>query len=314
MGVIWVREKPGGKSGGQGENGFSVYRNAWTVKCDSPTMTRAAVLACGLLPVYGSPNAENLLAVCVKTDAKRRQDSPYFWDAEAEWQESPLSGRNPSDEQRQPDLRIPKWSSRFIPFPVARFVDYQGQLLCDKAGTPFDPAPDMPIYCEEITIFRYEAAANRAFARGYLGATNTDAWLGAGVGEALVDDIATEMEYIQGNYWWPHTYKILINPRVSITLPKGGTAVVGGFDPDLRLNAGPLAVVTDPTTGKKSVKAVTHGGTYDGRPALLDTDGTQIPIDSTTGQATKDPTFLAFHTKRTALFANLALSPPPGWS
>ena len=55
MGVLWVREKPEGKSGGQGENGYSAYHNEWLVKCDSPTMTRAAVLACGLLPVYGSP-------------------------------------------------------------------------------------------------------------------------------------------------------------------------------------------------------------------------------------------------------------------
>ena len=49
MGVLWVREKPGGKSGGQGERGYSSYHNEWTVKCDSPTMTRAEVFACGLL-------------------------------------------------------------------------------------------------------------------------------------------------------------------------------------------------------------------------------------------------------------------------
>ena len=92
-----------------------------------------------------------------------------------------------------------------------------------------------------------------------------------------MDDISTEMEYIQGVYWWPHTYKILIKPRVQIALPKGGTTYVGGFDPEYVLNAGPMAFVQDTTTSKWSKKAVTHGGFYDGRPALLDADGVEIP-------------------------------------
>jgi hypothetical protein len=314
MGVLWVREKPGGKSGGQGERGYSSYHNEWLVKCSSPTMTRAEVLACGLLPVYGSPNAENTKAVCVKTDVRRQANAPCYWDASADWQESPISGRDPADEQKQPDQRIPKWSSRYVPFPVSRFIDYGGHLLCDRARTPFDPVPDMPIWCEEITVFQYEATANRQYCRPFMGATNTDTWQGAAPGEALVDDISTEMEYIQGVYWWPHTYKILIKPRVEIRLPKGGTTYVGGFDPEYVLNAGPMAFVQDAKTGKWSKKAVTHGGFYDGRPALLDINGVEIPIDPDTGQLSADPVFLELQTKTRAAFSGLNLTPPPGWS
>lgn len=314
MGVLWVREKPGGKAGGQGEGGSSAYHNEWLVKMDTPTATRAQVLNCGLLPVYGSPNSENLLAVCVRTDARRRDDAPQYWDASADWQESPRSGKDPADEQKQPDQRIPKWSARFLPFPIARFVDYDGKLLADAAGTPLSPPPAMPIWCEEITIFRYEMAASRAAHAPFMGATNTDTWLGFGPGLALIEDISTQMEYVQGVYWWPHTYKILVKPRVQITLPKGGTAQIGGHHPEYVLNAGPLAIVTDPTTSKKSVRPVSRGGTHDGRPALLKADGTQIPIDPNTGQATLDPTILQFRTKRQAAFAGLNLTPPPGWS
>lgn len=312
MSVVWVREKPGGKSGGQGDGGNSSYHSEWLVKMSSPTASRASVLNCGLLPVYGSPNAENAAAVCVRTEARRRDDNPYLWDASADWQVNPRSGRDPADEQKQPDQRIPKWSARYVPFPVARFVDYDGKLLADAAGTPFSPPPAMPIWCDEITIFQYESEANRAFHMGFMGATNTDVWLGFAAGLCLVEDISTQMEYLQGVYWWPHTYKILIKPRIEITLPKGGTTTVGGHHPEYVLNAGPLAIVE--AGGKKSPKPVTRGGNYDGRPALLKADGTQIPLDPATGQATLDPVFLQFRTKRRTAFAGLGLSPPPGWS
>ena len=160
--AIYVHEKAGGKSGGQNERGRNRYHNEWIVKMSDATATRANVLGCGGLPVYGSPNAEDTKAICIRVDAKRHQDAPNFWDAEADWEESPVSGRDPTDDQKQPDLRRPKWSSRFTPFPVSRFLDYAGNLLCDRAGTPFDPIPDMPIYCEEVTVSQYEATAGRA--------------------------------------------------------------------------------------------------------------------------------------------------------
>lgn len=326
--VLWVREKSGGKSGGQDERGRSSYHNEWTVKCDSPTMTRAEVLNCGLLPIYGSPNAENLMAVCVKTDARRQANAPCYWDVVADWQESPLSGRDPADEQKQPDQRRPRWSSRYIPIPVSRFVDYGGgsdspMLLTDTAGTPFDPVPDMPIYCEEITVNQYEATAARTTKRGFMGRTNTDVWCGAAVGEALVDDIQTGDEFIKGVYWWNTTYKILIKPRAAITLPGSwGTTYVGGFDPEYVLNAGPLAWKINaqnkwevlPATRGTTDNASDGSGFYDGRPSLLDTDGTEILRNATTHQLVSAPVFLKFHTKQTAAFSGLNLTPPDGWN
>ena len=53
MAVLWVKDK--GKSGGQGEHGYCSYHSEYLVKTDDPLMTRTQILACGLLPVYGSP-------------------------------------------------------------------------------------------------------------------------------------------------------------------------------------------------------------------------------------------------------------------
>jgi hypothetical protein len=73
-----------------------------------------------------------------------------------------------------------------------------------------------------------------------------------------------------------------------------------------------LELITDIKTGKKTKKPVTHGGNYDGRPALLDANGVAIPLDDN-GVLTADPVFLQFQTKRTAAFSDLGLVPPPGW-
>jgi len=322
MGVLWVRTIE--KGGGQGDRGANHFSTHYLAKCDSPTMTRVAVLNCGLLPVYGSVNPECITASCCKTDARQKKEDPYFWDVEAEWNTITTSGRNPTDEQLQPDARRPKWSSRFVAVPTARFADYNGVALADKAGTPFDPAPDIPIYCQEITVRRYEASVNLTTQRGFMGKSNSDAWLSAVAGEALCDQITDgDEEFIQGAYWIPVTYVILIKPRYSVTLPvKSRVQVLGGWDPDYILNAGPLRKIYD-STGKYRIDAVKHGGCYDGRPALLYGDqesgsthkaGEQIDINETSGVLDDDPYFLQFCTHQRVAFSGLSLSPPSGWS
>lgn len=327
--VLWVREIPGGKRGGQDERGRSSYHNEWHVLCNSPTMTRAEVLGCGSLPVYGSPNAEDTKAVCIKTDAHRVEGHPCLWVATADWQSSPVSGQDPTDMQKQPDQRRARWSSRYTPIPVSRFVDYGGSdtwlsgltpsghsrgpwLLTDQAGTPFDPPPDIPIYAEEVSVQQYEATAARTTKRAYMGCTNTDTWCGATQGTALVDDITTVDEFIQGAWWWLTIYKILIKPRITIALPNGGTTYVGGWYPDFVLNAGPLCLVYD-SSGNFIRKQQPAGRPYDGRPTMLDIKGQEIPLNAD-GSLSADPIFLRFFSKQTATFAGLNLTPPDGWN
>ena len=313
MAILWCRDR--GKSGGFAEQGAAHFTSQYKLKSDSPVETRVAVLNCGLLPVYSSINPENPLAVCAKVDATRDAENPFLWDATAEWNTNTSSGNDPADDQLQPDLRRPKWSAKFIPFPMARFVDLGGKPLCDKAETPFDPAPDIPIHVDEIVVTRFQSTVDRPAQRKFMGAANLDKWLGAEIGEALIDDISVgPEEFIQGVYWFPTTYRILVKPRIVIVLPKKTKQNVGGWNPEYVLNAGPLRKVKDPVTNELSVEPILHDGFYDGRPAFLALDGTQIPIDKATGQLTADPIFLEFRTKITAHFSWLGLTPPPGWT
>jgi hypothetical protein len=162
-------------------------------------------------------------------------------------------------------------------------------------------------------VFQWEESSGRATKKSFAGATNSDTWQGAAAGEALCDDISYYDEYIQGAWWWGCTYRIYIKPFKPINLPHGGSTEVGGYNPEYVLNAGPLAIVTDPVTGNKARKPIVRNGWYDGRPALLAADGSELPTDPATGLYTADPIFLQFQTKNIVAFSGLNLTPPAGW-
>lgn len=312
MSVLWVH--PVSKGGGQGDGGANFFSTQYLIKTNDPSELRVAVLNCGLLPVYGSVHPENLAATCNHIEVHRSRIDPLFWDGEAQWSTVTGSGRDPSDQQLPPDMRRPIWSARFLAVPFARLTDNDGKLFVDKAGTPFDPPPDTPIYVDEVTIQRYEATCNRTFQRGYMGKSNSDAWQSAEAGTVLVDNIVPQEEYIQGAHWYRTTYTLLHKPRIQVTMPKGTTYNLGGWDPEIIANAGPLQLVWDSVSSKYTKKPVTHGGYYDGRPALLDEHGAQIDINETTGELASDPTFLQASIHSRVPFSSLQLYPPPGWT
>ena len=181
MAILWARRKLGNGTG-IGDRGQQTFRTEITVKSNNPLEKRNAVLGCGLIPVYGAPHPENPLAVCTRVTADQNKQNPYLWDIVAEWQVNPGSKRNPSDEQKQPDQRRPKWSCRFVPIPMARFVDLGGALMCSSAGQPFDPVPDIPIIADEVTVTRYEPECNRGTQRAYMNKANSRTWFGADPG------------------------------------------------------------------------------------------------------------------------------------
>jgi hypothetical protein len=310
MAILWVRRVE--VEGGVADHGANHFHSKYIVKSDDPNELRSAVLACTGIPHYGAPHPENLTAICCKVDARKRREAPLLWDVDAEWNTVTASGRDPADQQKQPDERRPKWRAKFIEVPISVYHDRAGTLLADKAGTPFDPAPEQLIYIDEISIIRYEPYCDRAFQRGYLNATNTDSWLGAEAGTALVKDIAVDEEYMQGAYWFITTYLIWVKPRYSCTGLNGTNYVIGGFDPEYVLNAGPLALVTDSGTNKKTLQAPKKGPFYDGRPVFLDQYGAELPRNDQ-GAYTQDPIYLQFQMKKRAAFAGLDLVPPPGW-
>jgi hypothetical protein len=265
--------------------------------------------------VYGSPHPENMGAVCTGVKVDQDTQNPYLWDAAATWQVNPPSKRDPADQQKQPDQRREKWSMRFVPIPFAPYVDLAGNLLASSAGQPFDPVIEQPIICDEITVQRYEPECHRISQQAFMDKTNSAVWCGAASGTALMQNIVVGDEYIQGAYWFLHTYTILYKPRYFMTLPHETEVMIGGWDPEYIPDVGTLQWAT--VDGQTKLVPITRTDPitkklfYDGRPAFLDGAGHELPRNAA-GVYTADPVFREFHLKERVNFSILGLNPPPG--
>jgi len=312
MAVEYVKPKCSAGAGSH-EAGSQTFFTEYTVKSDTPTESRAIILACGLLPIYGSPHPENPAAICVDVDARRNRDDPYFWDVRAEWNTVTRGKWAPQEDQKAPDQRRPRWRFNFIEIPQSWFHDLDGKLFADTAGIQFAPPPDLPIFVDEVTITRYESTLNRTADRGYLNATNTDPWNGAAAGTALVRNIATEEVYEWGAYWFLRTFTVLVNPKILVPVElaldtEGQQICKGGWDPHYVLNAGPKSLVT--INGKKVPVPHVDLGVTDGQPQPLKPDGSLVPRNPTTGALVFPVYFCKFRRVNKASFAPLNLVPP----
>ena len=284
MSILWARVKPG-KGTGIDDRGQQTFRTQYTVRSNSPKENRSAILACGLIPVYGAPHPENPAAVCTRVSVEQNKENPYLWEVTAEWQVNPPSKRDPADNQKQPDQRREKWSCRCVPIPFAPYIDLAGQLLASSAGQPFDPVIEQPLICDEITIQRYEPQCHRLTQRAYVDCVNATVFCGAAGGTALMQNITVADEYIQGTYWFNTTYTILIKPRYYLTLPLGSNVTIGGWDPEYIPDVGTLQWAT--VDGQTKLVAITRLDPitkkpfYDGRPAFLDGAGKNSPATPT---------------------------------
>lgn len=314
MAILWARAKltKGTEIDDRGQQSF---RSEYTVKSTIPNESRSAILACGLIPVYGAPHPENPLAVCVRVSVYKNKENPYLWDVSAEWRVNTPSKRDPADLQKQPDQRREKWSCRCVPVPFAPYVDLAGKLLASSAGQPFDPVIEQPIICDEITIQRWEPECHRITQRAYVDCVNAALWCGAAMGTALMQNIAVFDEYLGGNYWFNTTYTILIKPRYYLTLPKGTSITIGGFDPEYIPDVGTLEWATIDSQTKlvaiTRLDPLTKKPFYDGRPAFLDGAGKELPRDAN-GLYLSDPVFREFHLKNRVSFLSLNFNLPDG--
>jgi hypothetical protein len=302
MSVIWVRPKSGGQESSVAERGAQQFRSEYLVKCSSPTETRTSVLSSGSLPKYGFPHPENPASLCVKVDAQRREDDPHLWDVEADW--NAITGnRDPREDQKQPDLRRPKWKFNFTAIQQSLFGDLDQKPFVDTVGTPFDPPPQLPIFVDEVTIQRYEPTCNRANDRAFLNCTNTDNWLGAAPGEALIADIDAQEVFEFGAYWFAYTYTVLVKPFTMLT--NGG--LLGGWDPYQVLNAGPREIVIE--NGKPIVRAIKLKNVVDGQIMPLSKSG--VPITPLAVGGWSAPFhWIPFRTVNKTAFGPLMLIPP----
>jgi hypothetical protein len=298
MAILWCR-KLGETRLSTTPEGDRQHSETYIVKSDSPTESLAAILSASELPAYGSSHTEDPEALCLVIDPQRIAKSPFLWRVNCTWTTSyggSGGSTNPQEMRKSPDQRRPDWQYRFEPIDQFLQCDLDGNPFRDTAGTLFSPPPSQPIYCDHITITRYEPTTfSRAFDRQYLNATNVDAWDECEPMTALVHNIQRRTVWEHNAYWCQTTYEIIAKPRVYFA----NVGELGGFHPTKILNQGPKA--RDPATGKP--RPVRELGYYSGQSVLLDADGYKLAEEAT-------PVFLEFTTVQFATFRYLELVRP----
>ena len=298
MTVLWARRR-GDREYTKGPQGEKSIRQGYLLHSDDPDESIAAVVGCGLVPIFGAPHIEDYTMTCVRIIPRQRQSAPLFWDVTAEWSNN-ASGKNGNelDKQKDPEQQREVWKDRFVAIPQSLPCDLDGKPFVDSAGSPFDPPPTLPIYAQEISVQRYESTRSISQDRSYLNATNTDTWLDAKPGEALVTNIETEEVWVQNRWWLRRSYQILVCPFVELP---GNAGFVGGYDPLRVLDAGPKVLGAD---GKPV--PIVEAGYVDGRHVLLDGQGKRL--EKVGGVLV--PVRLSFRAVNKRTFKQLRLSPP----
>ena len=286
-----------------GPNGLRSFKRQYNIKSNTADELRSYILNYPAVPAYGSPHPEDWTCTVSDYDLNQLETDPYRWILEVTWS-TQHNGRDETDDQKQPDMRRPKWSAKFQ--PVSNFLprDRQGKLFCDSAGTLFDPPPDQPIWVRAITIQRYESIWAESRDLSYINACNSDVWRLSEPCEVLISDISVAEEFVCGNYWMSYTYTLLQNPFIALP---NGAGTIGGWDPLLVVNAGPKVL----DANGKPTTIVNSNNCTDGRPLFLDGTG-----HATAVQPPAVPVMLQFHVKKQMRFKGLNLIPPwdPGYT
>jgi hypothetical protein len=297
--IQWIRRKIGAGAG-IGAGGVRRFKRTYNIRSTIASELRSAILAHPSLPKYGAPHPEDLTCTCSDLDLEQREDDPFLWTLQATWETAHSGGRNETEDQKQPDLRRPKWAAKFQ--PISNFLprDRQGKLFCDSAGTPFDPPPDMPIWVRAITIERYESKWSEDRDLGLINATNTDVWRSSQPKEVLIADVTCAEEWVMGKYWFRYVYTLLQNPKIALP---GGAGTIGGWDPLLIVDAGPKIL----DGSGKAVVIPDDNGLVDGRPRFLDGAG---HLKAAELDGSYKPFLLQFQVKQFTSFDDLKLLPP----
>jgi hypothetical protein len=307
--VLWSRRLAGGKSVSVGGHGERTIRAVYNVRLNvtRPTLEDivlgAAAVGPDPIPAYGDASTDEPTATCSRIDPQETAD-PLLYRVVCEWT-TIHGGVDPADLQMPPDQQRTRWSWRYVRLHRSRSRDLNGRCFKDSAGTPFNPPPAIPVYAREYTIRGYTWLPDMSgWEDEYLDATNSDNWLGYQPHECLVEDISTEDEFLQGQWWFRKVYRILALPYTAAAGGRdewGAAIPEGGFSPTYILDAGPKKL-----DDSNPPKAIPIADTVDGRKYV---DGTTRLLNGAGGLLASgaQEIYLAFVTHKEMPFAPLNL-------
>jgi hypothetical protein len=298
MPVLWTRRVPEGRSGSGDEDRTRTYTDIYRVRTDDVLDgPLVAVNAVGI-PRFGDPYIDSAGNFdhgvrCKKISVAPDQEDPQQWLVTVEHgsDQPGETKRDPNQMTENPLLRLAEVSVSSESTKRPLEVDLDGEALLNSAFDPFDPPYEDDDFRQVYQVTKNMSSFNDLESFEYLGAINSDTFLGSGPGTWRMRDYSGQSSFENDVYYWKVTLKLERSkkPFAVKLLDAGYQGFVGGLTPG---------------QGFKRVVLLDPNGQAYTQPVLLDGNGSALdPNKVATGET--PPVYLPFNIYRAKPFGTL---------
>ena len=137
--TITARQKPTGVTGSYAGVTNETESIEYLVETDNKFITRADIMAAGVLPVKYSEHPQNSL-MTVRDVSLSQDEGPTVWTATVQYSSAPYDKDDEEDEEYDEPTDKPariKWTTTQFTKPI--YKDINGEAIVNSAGDYFDP-------------------------------------------------------------------------------------------------------------------------------------------------------------------------------
>ena len=164
------------------------YSELWRVDVDSLTDTQVDALLATNIPSIGDTFSDDTGSYCVSLTP--RSLDRYAWSIVAQYSSKQEFSTNPLN-----DPVVVTWDDD--PYQKPAFEDSSGNAICNSAGDPFDPPPEVDDSRGTI-IIQKNVGATPGYVRGYRNAVNSNAFrVGRSATDPFILTVAAESAKIR---------------------------------------------------------------------------------------------------------------------
>lgn len=216
----------------------ALYQVLTTDKNDGPLVVAVASGIPAFNSIYSIGSETDLGARVVSIVPTQDTDNPQKWEVRVVWStqnQDPLSPDTPGDPTLRPN--IIRW--RMEPYQEAADRDRDGNLIQTVNGEWFDPFPEVTRYRPVVNIQKNFLTFNDALMFSYVGAVNSDTWLGGSANFWLCRDLNVEPMYefniaykrVTGEFVYNRDTWSLVLPHKGTLYKNSASSTVLTFDP-----------------------------------------------------------------------------------
>lgn len=185
-----------GRTANFGRDGYTfeaVYQVLVTDKNDGPGIVALASGIPRFGDFYSLGNEFDLAATVSSVEPTQDQESPFRWEVRVVWSTINEDPTTPGVDDPTLLPNIIRW--RMESYQEAIDRDRDGNLISTQNGEVFDPFPEVTKYRPVVNIERNFRVFNDTLMFSYVGAVNSDTWLGGAAEYWLCRDLIVEPKF-----------------------------------------------------------------------------------------------------------------------